>query len=203
MTGWTTHDGTAIALPIDNIDTDQLIPARFMSQPRSEGYADFLLHDMRRNAQGELNQTFVLNQHRSATVIVAGKNFGIGSSREAAVYALLDSGIRVVIAQSFGDIFAANAINNGVLPARVSEEHWPALERCMNTSPAVCRVDLETKIITINEQHVPFLLDDSWRLKLVNGWDDTDFTQRYDREIQQYRKIRSATERWAWPSTPL
>jgi hypothetical protein len=94
MSGWTTHGGTAVALDRDNIDTDQLIPARFMSTPRSEGYGRFLLHDFRFDADGKLR--FPAEPRAGASVLIAGRNFGSGSSREAAVYALVDFGIRVV-----------------------------------------------------------------------------------------------------------
>ena len=112
MAGWSTHTGTAVYLPRDNVDTDQLIPARFMSTPRSEGYGKFLLHDLRRDDRGDLDPDFPLNSHPDASVLIAGANFGSGSSREAAVYALVDAGFRAVIAPSFGDIFASNAVNN-------------------------------------------------------------------------------------------
>ena len=109
MAGWSTDKGMAVCLPQANIDTDQLIPARFMSVPRAQGYGRFLLHDMRREETGDLNADFPLNAQEGISVLVAGRNFGSGSSREAAVYALVDSGIRAVFAPSFGDIFASNA----------------------------------------------------------------------------------------------
>ncbi|MCV6594783.1 MAG: 3-isopropylmalate dehydratase small subunit, partial [Silicimonas sp.] len=121
MAGWTTHSGAALALDRENVDTDQLIPARFMSTPRADGYGDFLLHDLRRDGEGEPVSDFPLNRHPKASILVTGRNFGSGSSREAAVYALIDFGIRVVVAPSFGDIFASNAVNNGLLPARVED----------------------------------------------------------------------------------
>ena len=117
MSGWREHEGMAVGLPTENIDTDQLIPARFMSTPRSEGYGDFLLHDVRGG-----DPDFPLNHHPTTTVLVTRRNFGSGSSREAAVYALVDYGIRAVIAPSFGDIFAGNAVNNGLLAAALPEE---------------------------------------------------------------------------------
>ena len=114
---------TACPLPYANIDTDQLIPARFMKRSRAEGYGGYLLHDMRFSGDGAEIADFPLNRsrYRNAQIIVARRNFGAGSSREAAVYALVDYGIRCVIAPSFGDIFASNSVNNGLLPARVDE----------------------------------------------------------------------------------
>ncbi len=114
----------ACPLPLANVDTDQLIPARFMRRPRSEGYGPFLLHDLRRRPDGELDPAFPINAaaYAGAEILVARRNFGGGSSREAAVYALADHGFRAIVAPSFGDIFASNAVKNGMLPARVADE---------------------------------------------------------------------------------
>ncbi len=119
MTGWTKIEGRAVALAQANVDTDQLIPARFMSAPRSAGYGAFLLHDARQDQADH-----VLNRHTRADVLITRRNFGSGSSREAAVYALVDFGIKAVFAPSFGDIFQSNAVNNGLLPARLSEAEF-------------------------------------------------------------------------------
>jgi len=200
MSGWTTLDGKAVCLDVDNIDTDQLIPARFMSQPRVDGYADFLLHDLRRDERGALKPDFILNQYPNTSVLLAGKNFGSGSSREAAVYALLDSGISVVIAESFGDIFAANACNNGVLPALVSPDDWQALLKSMATPEMNCQVDLDTKTITLREHKIAFTIDETWRLKLINGWDDTDLTRTHQTQIDEFRAARYTQDAWAWPT---
>lgn len=146
MSGWTTHTGAPLTLAQDNTDTDQLIPARFMSAPRSQGYGDFLLYDTRHHPDGTPND-HPLN-HARPTVLITGRNFGSGSSREAAVYALVDFGIRVVLAPSFGDIFASNAVNNGLLPARID----------INLIPDTARltVDLATCTVMANGQTMPF-----------------------------------------------
>ena len=117
-------DTLGVALPAANVDTDQLIPARFMKEPRSVGYGQFLLHDVRHDEQGQRVPNVMLNHPMAskAEVMVSRRNFGAGSSREAAVYALVDDGFRCVVAPSFGDIFASNAVNNGLLPAVVTEE---------------------------------------------------------------------------------
>lgn len=203
MAGWTVHEGLAVALPRDNVDTDQLIPARFMSVPRSEGYGGFLLHDMRRDESGDLVPDFPLNRHADASVLVAGRNFGSGSSREAAVYALVDAGFSAVIAPSFGDIFASNAVNNGLLPARVSEEEATGLMQALGDATAKAKVDLESRKILIGDQRLEFALDDGWRTKMINGWDDIDLTLQYRVEIEQFRKTRIQTAPWTWPqATP-
>lgn len=199
MRGWSEHRGRAIALPLANIDTDQLIPARYMSTPRSQGYGGYLLHDVRRDGEGELRADFPLNRHKDASVLVTGRNFGSGSSREAAVYALVDAGIRAVIAESFGDIFAGNAINNGLLPAEVDADDATALmEATQQVADAV--IDLAASTIRIGGLQVGFTLDDGRRTKLMNGWDDIDLTLRHEGEIDAFRTQRKQTAGWAWPS---
>ena len=132
--------------------------------------------------------------------MLVGKNFGSGSSREAAVYALVDNGIRVVIATSFGDIFAANAVNNGLLPAQVTPtQHQELLIQAANT-PIPCTVDLQTSTIRLGNQKIPFEIDETWRLKLINGWDDADLTLAYRIEIDHYRHKRYQEAVWAWPT---
>ena len=200
MAGWRTLDTEAVVLPVENIDTDQLIPARFMSVPRSEGYGDYLLHDMRRDATGDPDPAFPLNARPAAGVLLAGRNFGCGSSREAAVYALVDAGIRAVIAPSFGDIFAGNAVNNGLLPARVSPEDWDRLAGAV--APGLpARVDIEAGTVTLGNQTVRFDLDESWRVKLINGWDDIDLTRQHSTQIGAFKEHRKTAVVWAWPAT--
>jgi len=201
MAGWTRFEGMAVGLPFENIDTDQLIPARFMSAPRSAGYGGFLLHDLRHGPDGELRTDFPLNapEAKSASILVARRNFGGGSSREAAVYALVDAGFRTVIAPSFGDIFSGNAVNNGLLPARVSEED---AERLLALTPATLTIDLDALTITgAGGLSVVFALDPVWRLKLINGWDDIDLTRSHATEIADFAQSRRAMQPWLWPSS--
>ncbi len=200
MAGWRTHAGRAITLPHDNIDTDQLIPARFMSAPRSEGYGKFLLHDLRHDADGAEVPDFPLNRHDDATILVAGRNFGSGSSREAAVYALVDAGITTVIAPSFGDIFASNAVNNGLLPARLSERQVKQLMMHLGDQSGAARIDIDAKELRIGDHSFAFELDDGWQTKLINGWDDIDLTLAHRDQIHSFRDQRLKTSRWAWPT---
>ncbi|MEQ6250836.1 3-isopropylmalate dehydratase small subunit, partial [Sulfitobacter sp. HNIBRBA3233] len=187
MSGWTRIDGPAVALPQANIDTDQLIPARFMSQPRADGYEDFLLHDVREN-----NPDHPLNRNSGVRIIVARRNFGSGSSREAAVYTLVDSGIRAVFAPSFGDIFASNAVNNGLLPARLDEDTIEELIAALGEDSADARVDLEAGRAEIAGKEVAFELDEVWLQKLINGWDDIDLTAQHGDRIEEFRAARVA-----------
>ena len=200
MAGWNTHKGRAVSLPQDNIDTDQLIPARFMSVPRVQGYGPYLMHDMRRDDAGDLKADFPLNTHDGASVLMVGRNFGSGSSREAAVYALVDAGIRAVIAPSFGDIFASNAVNNGLLPAQIDEATYETLAQALGRSFLDIKIDLGTRSLQLGSVGANFLIDDSWALKLINGWDDIDFTRNHRVAIAAFKNIRHQTTAWAWPN---
>ncbi len=181
MTGFTTVRGTPGRIERDNVDTDQLIPARFMSRPRSEGYGPFLLYDMAemRPAQG-------------TEILVAGRNFGCGSSREAAVYALVDFGIKAVLAPSFGDIFASNAVNNGLLPAVVPAEALEALT-------GELLVDLDACEIRDDTSTIPFQIDPVWREKLLKGWDDIDLTAQHRDRIATFKLAYQSAKPWTVP----
>ena len=195
---------TACHLPYDNIDTDQLIPARFMKRSRAEGYGGYLLYDMRFLGNDTEVFDFPLNQtsYRNSQVIVARRNFGAGSSREAAVYALADFGIRCVIAPSFGDIFASNAVNNGLLPARVDETDAEALIRFLEENDTELTVDLEEQTISASRVSVAFAIDPVWRTKLLNGWDDIDITLNQADAIAQFRMEDLSRRPWAAPRVP-
>ena len=199
MTGWRAHRGRAAGLPLDGIDTDQLIPARFMSAPRADGYGRFLLHDLRFGPDGAPRPDFPLNRHPDASILVVGRTFGGGSSREAAVYALQDFGIRAVVGPGFGDIFAANAVNNGLLPARVSDTAAAALLDALGPGRADATVDLEQCTIALAGLTVTFALDPVWRTKLMNGWDDIDLTASLATEIRAFRDRDAAARPWAVP----
>ena len=202
MTGWAHHTGTAVSLPRANIDTDQLIPARFMSVPRGEGYGSYLMHDLRRDDGGKLNEDFPLNQAQNASILIAGANFGSGSSREAAVYALVDAGFRVVIAPSFGDIFASNAVNNGLLPAQVSIGDAETLAYVLSRTSNAIEIDLHDMSITVDDYTYFFELPEAWRTKLINGWDDIDLTLQHTDDIRRFRDARQSTAPWAFPTVP-
>jgi 3-isopropylmalate/(R)-2-methylmalate dehydratase small subunit len=202
MRPFTTLSALACKLPTANIDTDQIIPARFMRRPRSEGYGNFLLHDLRHDADGNLKPEFPLNDPavKGCEVILAGRNFGCGSSREAAVYALADFGIRVVIASSFGDIFASNAIKNGLLPAQISEVDS---ERLLNADELVghrpMTIDLTAQTITVGNLVVPFTIDPVWKKQLLNGWDDIDMTRSEAGAIARFSAADEKRRPWMKP----
>ncbi|MGJ8604566.1 MAG: 3-isopropylmalate dehydratase small subunit [Marivita sp.] len=199
MNGWTQHTGLAVALDRENVDTDQLIPARFMSTPRSEGYGHFLLNDFRYDSDGVPVPDFPLNIVPTASVLISRRNFGSGSSREAAVYALVDFGIRVVIAPSFGDIFASNAVNNGLLPARVTEAEADAVLARLAFGPQEITIDLPDRTIRFGDTMLGFTLDDVWQQKLINGWDDIDLTQTHKPAIAAFRAQHVQGKPWVIP----
>jgi 3-isopropylmalate/(R)-2-methylmalate dehydratase small subunit len=200
MERFTRLTAPAAPLPLDNVDTDQIIPARFMKRSRAEGYGPVLLHDLRFDEAGAERPDFVLNtsRHAGAGILVAGRNFGSGSSREAAVYALWDYGIRCVIAPSFGDIFASNAVKNGLLPATVSPADAARLAAWLATAndPSLA-IDLEACTITAGPETIQFAIDPVRRTRLLNGWDDIDLTRARAPAIAAYRAARAQAEPWA------
>jgi len=173
---------TAVAAPLDisNVNTDMLIPARFLRKPRDERYGSYLFHDLRHDEDGRLRDSFVLNEavYEDAQIIVAGPNFGCGSSRESAVYVLLDSGFRCVIAPSFGDIFFGNALQNGVLPVVLPEADCAALRAWLDANPgAKITADLETQTVTAGEGSTyGFTLDPLRRERMLKGLDEIGLT---------------------------
>lgn len=193
--------GIACPLAISGIDTDQLLPARFLKKDRAEGYGSVLLHDLRFSSDGTEIAAFPLNQdqYRNARIVVARRNFGGGSSREGAVYALADYGIRCVIAPSFGDIFSGNCINNGVLPATLDERAVETLLALCLTSPEIT-VDLDRRTITTAAGVTPFEIADIWRERLLNGWDEIDLTLARSRDIADFAKSDRSKHPWMMPA---
>lgn len=208
MQSFTTLTAPACPLGLANVDTDQLIPARFMKRSRAEGYGGFLLHDLRFDEDGRPRRPIPLDEprHAGARILITRRNFGTGSSREAAVYALWDYGIACVIAPSFGDIFASNAVKNGLLPAQVSEADAETLLGLLADGGSLT-VDLEAVSITVagtntmehHGQRFTFVIDPVRRLQLLNGWDDIDLTLRHTAEIADYRASRATSQPWIFP----
>lgn len=202
MQPFTTLTATACPLGLENIDTDQIIAARFMSRSRAQGYGGYLLHDLRLDAEGA-SKSFVLDDPRYAgsAILVTRRNFGTGSSREAAVYALWDFGIRCVIAPSFGDIFAANAVKNGLLPAVLPDA---AVEDILAALAVADKpelgVNLEAQTIRSGNIHHSFSIDPVRRQQLLNGWDELDLTLRHEKAIAAFGAKRRATHPWIVPA---
>lgn len=193
--------GIACPLPLSSVDTDQLIPARFMKRSRADGYGGYLLHDLRFDETGAARPDFPLNaaERQGASVLVTRRNFGSGSSREAAVYALVDYGIACVVAPSFGDIFASNAVNNGLLPATVSEADCETLLAALEAGQTGASIDLEACTVAVGNHVVPFTVDPVWRTKLLNGWDDIDLTLSHTATIERFAAADRSGRPWAVP----
>ncbi len=204
MQPFATVTSRAVLLDIANVDTDQLIPARFMTRPRSQGYGSFLLHDLRYDDEGRERAEFPrMGGARGAEILVAGRNFGTGSSREAAVYALWDAGFRCVIAPSFGDIFAANAVKNGLLPARVAGSDQERLIQALREDPErLVTVRLAEQDISWQDQRARFEIAPDAREQLLHGWDDIDLTLRHTAAINAWVTADNARRPWARPRRP-
>ena len=198
---------TAKACPLllANVDTDQILPARYLKLPRSPELGRVLFNDLRRGANGNEKPDFPLNQPvwRDAKILVAGRNFGGGSSREAAVYALYEAGIRCVIAASFGDIFAQNSVKNGFLTAILSEADVIELGTAIAADPELpVTVDLEQQTIARGNRSFAFTIDPVSRNQLLNGWDDIDLTQSHRDRIAAFKAADRGRRPWARPTQP-
>jgi 3-isopropylmalate/(R)-2-methylmalate dehydratase small subunit len=200
MTGFTREAGVAAPLPIDNIDTDMLCPAQFLYTINKTGLGEFLFHEMRRKADGSLVPDFVLNRepYRKATIIVAGENFGSGSSREHAAWALTDFGIRCVIARSFADIFYMNALKNGILLVSLEQPQIDVLMKdAANAANPVLTVDLAAQKITrANGESIGFSIDPFRRDYLLNGLTDVGELDKMRSDIQSYEARQRAAKPW-------
>lgn len=173
-----TIKSTAIPLPVENIDTDQIIPARFLKSIDKKGFGDHLFRDWRYNVHtNEPNPDFVLNNPKySGEILVAGNNFGCGSSREHAAWSLTDYGFKVVVSSFFADIFKGNALNNGLLPVKVSESFLKEILTDITENPEnEILVDVEKQTITFNDKKESFEIDSYKKICLMNGYDDIDF----------------------------
>lgn len=179
---------TAVPLPVENIDTDQIIPARFLKATTREGFGDNLFRDWRFDATGNPVKDFVLNnQTFSGKILVAGKNFGCGSSREHAAWALYDFGFRVVISSFFADIFKNNALNNGLLPVVVSDSYLRQLLDKIRSNPATSvTVDLERQVVTVDGAEEKFEINQYKKTCLMNGYDDIDYLLSLNKEVRAF-----------------
>lgn len=196
---------TAKACPLllPNLNTDQILPARYLKWPRSKGLGGVLFEDLRKDERGNLRPDFPLNQPawRDAKILLGGRNFGGGSSREAAVYAVYDHGIRCVVASSFGDIFAQNAVKNGLLAAVAADADIAALAALVTADPErTVSVDLERQTIACGDVQFSFSIDPVSRNQLLNGWDDVDLTDSHRAEIAAFKAKDKDSRPWAVPT---
>ena len=177
-----------VPLPTENIDTDQIIPARFLKATTREGFGDNLFRDWRYDAAGQPVMDFVLNNPTyTGNILVAGKNFGSGSSREHAAWAIYDFGFRVVISSFFADIFKNNALNNGLLPVVITDVFLKKLFNTLQQHPkTVITVDLEKQVVEVNGQKEKFEINPYKKDGMINGHDDIDYLLSLKKEAKEF-----------------
>jgi 3-isopropylmalate/(R)-2-methylmalate dehydratase small subunit len=185
---------TAVPLPIENIDTDQIIPARFLKVTNKLGFGNHLFKDWRFDENDNPIESFALNNKTySGSILVAGDNFGCGSSREHAAWALADYGFKVIVSSYFADIFKGNALNNGLLPIVVSADFLKAIFNSIESNPS-CNliVDLENQTISIENTkwQESFEIDSYKKICMINGYDDIDFLVSQKEAIKAFEKNR-------------
>ncbi|MGY3054962.1 3-isopropylmalate/(R)-2-methylmalate dehydratase small subunit [Pedobacter sp. UYEF25] len=190
MKKFTTLTSAVVPLNIENIDTDQIIPARFLKATTREGFGENLFRDWRFNNDNTPKADFVLNDPTySGKILVAGKNFGCGSSREHAAWAIQDAGFDVVISSFFADIFKGNALNNGLLPIQVTEDFLTQIFEVINgDADAQLKVDLDNQTLTIvkTDEQETFEINTYKKSCLINGYDDIDFILNQKELIEAY-----------------
>ena len=194
--GFSTHTGTAAPLDQANVDTDQIIPKQFLTSVSREGFGRHLFHNWRyQDSQGEqLNPDFALNrpQYQGASILLARENFGCGSSREHAPWALADYGFSVIIATSFADIFYGNCINNQLLPVALESQEMDTLFEIVRTHPtATLTVDLEQQRVSVGDICFNFAIADHHKTSLLKGLDAIGLTLELDDKISQFEASRA------------
>lgn len=182
------HKGTIAVLLNDNVDTDQIIPKQYLKRIERTGFGEFLFDEWRYLGNREENPDFPLNapNRKGASILITGDNFGCGSSREHAPWALADYGFRVIIAGSFADIFYMNCTKNGILP--ITLEKGIRNQLASLESQAVIEIDLEREVIKTTEGNFSFFIEKMWKEKLLSGLDDIGITLQYEKEIAAYEK---------------
>lgn len=202
MSAFTTVTGPAAAMPEENIDTDIIFPARFLLLTSRNGLGEHAFHDRRYHADGSEVAGYVLNTDpfRSPPVIVAGANFGSGSSREQAVWALHGLGVRVVIAPALGEIFHNNCLRNGIVPIILPPDQVAEMLACA-AAGVQFTVNLEAQTVTVgNATPVQFEIAPERRLALLNGWDETDLVlARFESNIAAFEAAQRKTQPWLYP----
>ncbi|MDO9680518.1 MAG: 3-isopropylmalate dehydratase small subunit [Bacteroidales bacterium] len=191
---FTIEESKAVILPEENLDTDQIIPARFLKTTTREGFGENLFYDRRFDSRGEVIKEFVLNRAKgSETILVAGRNFGCGSSREHAAWALADWGFRVVVSSFFADIFRSNALNNGLIPVQVSNGFLEKIFEYSNKNKGIIlKINLMDKAISIpaTGESENFEINSYKQNCLINGYDDIDYLASNLKEIEEYEVFK-------------
>ena len=197
METFTTLTGKIISIPIENIDTDQIIPARFLKVTDKQGLGDNLFSDWRYLPDGSPNPDFILNQEaaQGAQILIAGNNFGCGSSREHAPWALMGHGFRAIISTSFADIFRNNALKNGLLPVIIDPETHRQLQSLVEEDPAAAvTIDLPNQTLILPDgRKVNFPIDDFSKICIVQGVDQLGYLQSQLSKVEQYEKTQASS----------
>jgi 3-isopropylmalate/(R)-2-methylmalate dehydratase small subunit len=196
MKAFTTIQSTFVPLPMENVDTDQIIPARFLKATTKDGFGKNLFRDWRYENDDETKPKadFPLNQSKySGEILVAGKNFGCGSSREHAAWSILDYGFRVVVSSFFADIFKNNALNNGVLPVTVTDEFLEKIFAQGNEGTLTINLEKQTITIDATGDSESFDINPYKKTCMINGYDDIDYLLSIKEEIQEFETQRSLT----------
>lgn len=191
MSGFKTHTGKAVALDRVNVDTDQIIPKQFLKRIEKTGFGQFVFYGWRYLEDGTLNPDFELNQpeNQGASILVANENFGCGSSREHAPWALQDFGFKVVIAPSFADIFYQNCLKNGMLPIRLEKEKVEYILNAAKNQPYELTINLEDETVSDDKGfNASFTVSPYWKKMLINGWDEIEITLQLDEAISKYEQ---------------
>ena len=195
MEKFETLNSQAIPLEIENVDTDQIIPARFLKATDKKGFGDNLFRDWRYDKDGSTNNEFVLNSpNYSGQILVAGNNFGCGSSREHAAWALADYGFKVIVSSFFADIFKGNALNNGLLPLQVSADFLKQLLQQIKSDPKTqLTVDLEKQVLIVDAigKSEAFEIDPYKKTCLINGYDDIDYLLSQKDKIEAFEALKT------------
>lgn len=186
-----THKGTTVSIMLDNIDTDQIIPKQYLKRIERTGFGEFLFDEWRYHDDRSPNKSFSLNneERKNASILISGNNFGCGSSREHAPWALNDYGFTIIIAGSFADIFYNNCIKNGMLPIVLNDEIRSQLST-LNGNQEI-EVDLEKQVVKTIFGNFDFSIDPVWKEKLLNGLDDIAITMKYENDIEKYEKLHA------------
>ena len=196
MEKFTNLQSRAVPLPIEDIDTDQIIPARFLKATTKLGFGDNLFRDWRYDSQDNPKRDFVLNNELyTGKILIAGRNFGCGSSREHAAWALGDYGFKVVVSSFFADIFKGNALNNGILPIQVTPEFLNACFSAIEKDPASeFQVDLEAQTLSIvgHDASIAFAINPYKKMCLLNGYDDIDYLLSIKEKIKAYEATKGS-----------
>ena len=202
MKKFTILDSTVIPFPMINVDTDMIIPKQFLKTIKRTGLGKSLFYDLRYDEKGKLKKDFLLNKkvYKKRQILITGENFGCGSSREHAPWALLDFGIRCIIAPSYADIFYNNCFKNGILPVKLSNKETDALLQKTTNDPSIkFKIDLKSQSIRIeNNEIIKFEIDQFRKHCLLNGLDDIALTIEKVRQIDRFERNQKKNQPWLW-----